>query len=126
MSLTADMLSVLASDAALVPGTTCFEGVAPDAKNTAVALNQYAGGPPEWRAGLENPGLQAIARAPVYADALTLAMTCMHALEDVVDRTINGKHYVQVDARSSPQYLGQDLKQRHMFTTSFNVLVERN
>lgn len=126
MSLTSDMLAVLASDAALVTGTTCFEGVAPDAKDTAVALNQYAGGPPEWRAGLENPGLQAITRALVYADALTLAMTCMHALEDVVDRTINGKHYVQLDARSSPQYMGQDAKQRHLFVVNFNVLVERN
>ena len=125
--LTTDMLNALVTGGVGVIGTTLFEGIMPDACSTGVALNQYAGGPPLWVAGVESPGLQAIVRAPKYADAQSLAMSVMHVLGDLANATptVGGARYLQVDERSSPMYLGQDAKQRHQFSVNFNVFVVR-
>jgi hypothetical protein len=99
-------------------GTTIFyDGIAPDAKSTAIILNQYAGDPPlstfDDHFAAERPGLQAVSRSLVADTALDNAMAVMHTLGARND----------CEARSHPQYLGQDSAQRFMFVVNFNTFI---
>ena len=123
--LTADMLTALVSANVGTIGTTLFEGLAPDTAATAVVLNQYPGDPPLRSGSIIRPSVQAVIRAEKYADAEALATATMDALDAIAETTLNGTRYLQVDARSSPGYMGQDAKQRHQFVVNFNKIRER-
>jgi hypothetical protein len=125
MAVDEDALAYLVTHGTLVSGSTGFHGLAPDAVDTACVLNVYPGRPPDWIAAVENPGLQAICRAPTKAGALTLAENVMHALGDIASETVGGRRYLQVDATGSPGYMGQDEKQRHLYSVNFAVMVDR-
>jgi hypothetical protein len=49
----------------------------------------------------------------------------MHALGDIASETVGGRRYLQVDATGSPGYMGQDEKQRHLYSVNFAVMVDR-
>jgi len=118
MTMCSDMAAALVTANVGVIGTTIFfDGIAPDAKSTAIILNQYAGDPPlstfDDHFAAERPGLQAVSRSLVADTALDLAYSVMHALGARND----------CEARSHPQYLGQDGKFRFMYVVNFNTFL---
>jgi hypothetical protein len=124
MSLTSDILAMLATAGVGTVGTTLFEGVAPFEVDACLVVNQYAGGPPLSPTVVENPSVQALTRAVDYTAAWSMANACLHALDAIKETTQGGHRYLQVDARQSPEYLGQDERQRHIFVVNFDVLAE--
>ena len=118
MTMCSDMAAALVTASVGVIGTTIFyDGVAPDAVNTCISMNQYAGDPPlstfDDHFAAERPGLQVVTRSLVADTALDLAYSVMHALGARND----------CEARSHPQYLGQDGTARHMYVVNYNTFL---
>lgn len=121
----AQMTTDLAPFVASATGAPVTAGVMPDSPDTAVLLSQYAGDSPLYPTKVERPGLQARIRGPAYAATEALAYSVYDALNSVVEQDIGGTHYLAIDARQAPMYLGRDTKDRHEFVVNFSVMRAR-
>jgi hypothetical protein len=84
--------------------TDLFVGFMPDAPESCVYLDEYAGSPPEWTADgkkLMNPGLQIVARGTVYSTTRAKLQAIEDLLDGITNTTIGASFYVSIWAGQS-------------------------
>ena len=112
-----DLATLLEAAGVGVVGTTLFKSRMPATPDTAVAIFEYGGSPPERRMSatpgnyiVERPSLQVLCRSTDYPTARTLAETAFRAL-DGYRGTLSGRRY-WVAAHQSPYLIQRDTNER--------------
>lgn len=105
-------------------GTNIFTDLQPASPADCITLYQYAGSPPELVPEIEHPGLQARIRNTSYNTGYSNANSVMTTLHKVHEQTIDGIHYLFVEANQSPECMGQDQNRRWEWIVNFIVTRE--
>lgn len=123
-----DVMDLLTTGGAGTKGTDIFGGDQfPDTPSTAVMVRPYGGlaplttfGDTQGTATLEYPRIQIETRASGYVQARAKMELCFQALQNVKQKTINGKTYQWMYAlQSEPIPLGKDDQQRTRLALNF-------
>lgn len=107
-------------------GAVIFSPDMPDRPDHAVQLRGYPGEPPEFDhdsplPALRYPRFQVLVRDRDYAAARLTAEAIYLALCGVVNQTINGRHYLRVEALGEPSPLPRDQSNRALVVTNYRV-----
>ncbi|MBC7340891.1 MAG: hypothetical protein H5U02_00295 [Clostridia bacterium] len=105
-------------------GTDIFLGQLPAAPDNVVALFEYAGEPPDLHSSVEYPGLQVLVRNKSYVAGRQKIEQTRNVLHGLTEATINGRRYLLVRARQSPEALPRDENGRALFVCNFRVIKE--
>jgi len=110
--------------------TDLFLGELPDDPAAAVAVFEYAGGPPNKQAGTRTPGVQILCRASDYAAARIKIEAVYQLLGAIGDEfqdtapggvTINGTTYLKFDEVQDPFPLQVDQSGRQILAQNYLV-----
>lgn len=99
-------------------GTDIFVRWTPDSPDNAITLTQTSGSPPEPTVSLEYPNVQVRVRNLDNATGQALIANIMDDLHAITNETIETRLY-SVQALGSWMYIGQDQKDRYMFSCNF-------
>jgi len=105
-------------------GTDIFLGLMPDKPDNCIALFEYAGEPPDLHSSLEYPGLQVLVRNESYAAGRQKIEQVRSVLHGLTEAMINGRRYLLVQAKQSPESLARDENGRAVFVCNFRVMKE--
>lgn len=113
--LLGDMEILLSSGGVGTPGTDLYFGSLPPDPDTALAVYETPGLPPEHtmgntagQAACERPTIQVVARAATYATARALSQKAFLLLDGLPKRVIGSTQYYYGKARQSPFLMGRD------------------
>lgn len=105
----------------LVFGTDLFVASLPDTPNNAVCIYD-TGGSAQGEFGYEYPNVQIIIRNLDYVTGYVLARNIKYYLHLARNNEIwNGTRYININCRSDILALGQDEKNRYMFSINFQA-----
>lgn len=107
-----------------------YASMLPDAPDMVVTLFEYAGLPPEYVMGADNPlpaisrpDLQVVARDVSYPAARATCEGATRALETICNQTINGTYYERVERNQDPFFMKRDsVRNRVYFVCNFSVM----
>lgn len=123
MTLTLDDMAASLQDRLVgVIGTDIFKGYQPPSPDNCITLYEYGGPPPEIVGNIEHPMVQVRIRNTSYSTGSTKANTVLKTLHNMHEKTINGWHYLFVEAMQSPEHLGVDPNKRHEWVINFHVM----
>lgn len=114
---------------ALTAGTNLFMNFLPDTPNTAVAVYETGGAPPEFVFGSttpawRNPRVQVVSRSTSSQTARTRIETVYRRLAGVSNTTLqgaSGPNYLSITPVQDPFLLGRDEQARVTFACNFAV-----
>ena len=125
-----EMASWIAAHSSFTIGTTLFEGWWPEMQpDRCSMLSEQAGGSADYYIkDREDKQVMILTRAKNYfearADAKTL-FTLLHGAAGLTFGPILTAYpvyfVISIECVNSPQYLGMDAKNRHMFSTNYTV-----
>jgi hypothetical protein len=126
MGLVAYDIATLIAEAELswsAVGTDVFIGNLPDTPDDCCKVSPTTGRPPTLTTEMEIPGIQVIIRDTVFADAYKGANNLYKYMHQKCLPEITGttRNIYFIEVTGAPIYLGQDQKQRHLF--SINALI---
>jgi len=129
VALLEDLGGYLDTNSALVTlGTNLFYGLMPETVANCVTLYESGGAPPLFTQGtvnlpvMERPQLQMLVRNAVYATGRSTAEELYRILTAITNQTVNGNHYLRVEAISVPSLIERDANKRAVFSCNFDVL----
>jgi len=105
-------------------GTDIFLGQLPVTPDNVIVLFEYAGEPPDLHSSLEYPGLQVLVRNESYAAGRQKIEQVRSVLHGLTEAMINGRRYLLVQAKQSPESLARDENGRAVFVCNFRVMKE--
>ena len=122
-SVAEDFKDRLVSQSVATFATDLFVGTMPDSPDLCLVIRDTAGFKPESRYEWKRPGAQIVVRGAEggYRAAYTLIKAAYDALHAQNNLTINSTVYKLIEAAHEPIYLGEDDKERPMFSLNFEV-----
>lgn len=109
---------------------TIYLGFLPATPDTAIALFETAGMPPDPKSQYSTLGIQVHVRAKQYNTARTLIYSIYNKLQSFATsyttQTMSGTHIVQILAVQNPYAIGRDDIDRPQFTQNYIIEYEEN
>lgn len=106
-------------------GTDIFKGALPASPDTALAVVETGGFPPDLAAAVDHPTFQVMCRSPDYATARNKAQAAYTALHGLTETALSGRRYLLIRAMQSPTYIGVDQNGWHLISTNYAAMVDR-
>ncbi|SMB97778.1 hypothetical protein SAMN00808754_1941 [Thermanaeromonas toyohensis ToBE] len=119
-----DIAAYLQANGVGTVGTDIFLGQLPATPDNVAALFEYAGEPPDLHSNVEYPGLQVLVRNKNYAAGRQKIEQIRNVLHGLTETIVNGRRYLLIRARQSPEALPRDENGRAIFVCNFRVIKE--
>lgn len=127
MGLLDELGAYLAAQGVGTVGTDLYLAEMQDSPDTAVAVFETPGRPPELVNSIDYRRIQVRARARKYVDAHAKIETVFQLLQGLHETRLpdnSGSLYHLIAARQAPFSLGSDARQRHELACNFEITYE--
>lgn len=103
-----------------------FIGKRPDLPDSCITIYQHGGGTPNPKWLVDYPSVQVMVRGGLngYQAAYAKAVVIKNTLLGLPSQDLNGDRWVAVNMVGDINSIGQDEKQRPMFSLNFRLIIE--